>query len=107
MFKQFNVYRNPSLSTNKHLPYYIIIQDDCHEDLSTRVIIPLMRSRKIPIWHGHLAPEVNIDFDRLLIYAPMITNINNAKINEKDFVCNLRHARQDVIAAIDCLLTNT
>jgi toxin CcdB len=37
----------------------------------------------------------------------MITNLNNNKINPKDFVCNLRNTRHDVIAAIDRLLTNT
>ena len=107
MLKQFNVYRNSSPATRDTLPYYMLIQDDCYDDLATRVIVPLVRNNRLPLWHSHLAPAINIDFETLLIYSPMITNINNQKINNKDFVCNLRNARQDVIAAFDCLLTNT
>ncbi|MEB6377695.1 CcdB family protein [Leclercia adecarboxylata] len=107
MLKQFNVYRNSSNITNRQLPYYMIIQHDCYDDFDTRVIVPLIRARKLPLWHEHIAPRINIDFENLLIFAPMVTNINNAKINNRDYICNLRNARQDVVAAIDALVTNT
>ncbi|HED6238372.1 TPA: CcdB family protein [Enterobacter sichuanensis] len=107
MLKQFNVYRNTSAATRDRLPYYMLIQDDCYDDLATRVIVPLARNNRLPLWQSQLAPGVNIDFETLLIYSPMITNINNQKNNPENFVCNLRHARHDVIAAIDRLLTNT
>lgn len=107
MLKQFNVYRNPSAESNKELPYYMIIQHDCYDDLSTRLIMPLARHHNLASWHNHLVPRINIDFESLLIYAPMMTNVNNRKINNKDFVCNLRLARQDVPGAIDALITNT
>jgi toxin CcdB len=106
MLRQFNVYRNTSTATRDKLPYYMLIQDDYYDDLATRVIVPLA-SNKLPLWQSQLAPAVNIDFETFLIYSPMITNLNNNKINPKDFVCNLRNARHDVIAAIDRLLTNT
>ncbi|EGS1685225.1 CcdB family protein [Enterobacter cloacae] len=107
MLKQFNVYRNLSPATRDILPYYMLIQDDYYADLTTRVIVPLMRNNRLPIWQSYLAPRINIDFETLLIYSPMISNLNNQKINSKDFVCNLRNARHDVIAAVDRLLTNT
>lgn len=107
MLKQFNVYRNSSLSTNQELPYYMIIQHDCYDDLDTRVIVPLIRARKLPLWHEHIAPRINIDFENLLLFSPMVTNINNRKNNSRDLICNLRHARQDVVGAIDSLITYT
>lgn len=107
MLKQFNVYRNSSILTNKELPYYMIIQHDCYDDLETRVIVPLVRARKLPLWHEHLAPRINIDFESLLIFSPMVTNVNNRKINSGDLICNLRNTRQDVVGAIDSLITNT
>ena len=107
MLRQFNVYRNTSTTTRDKLPYYMLIQDDYYDDLATRVIVPLARVNKFPLWQSQLAPAVNIDFETFLIYSPMITNLNNNKINPKDFVCNLRNTRHDVIAAIDRLLTNT
>lgn len=107
MLKQFNVYRNPSTVTREKLPYYMLIQDDCYEDLATRVIVPLVRNHQLPLWHSPLAPSVNIEFESFLIYAPMITNINTSKINSKDYICNLCGSRNNVISAIDRLLTNT
>ena len=107
MLRQFNVYRNTSTATRDKRPYYMRIQDDYYDDLATRVIVPLVRVNKLPLWQSHLAPGVNIDFEAFLIYSPMITNLNNNKINPKDFVFNLRNTRRDVIAAIDSLLTNT
>lgn len=105
MLRQFNVYRNTSAATRDQLPYYMLIQMIIMT-IPTRVIVP---SREITGYRYGRASwlEVNIEFETFLIYSPMITNINNQKINPKDFVCNLRNARQDVIAAIDRLLTNT
>lgn len=38
---QFDVYRNPSERTRDYQPYFMIIQHDYYDDLSTRLIIPL------------------------------------------------------------------
>lgn len=85
----------------------MIVQDDCYDDLSTRVIIPLMRNPRLQSWHLHVAPKINIEFEPLTLYSPMLTNLENSRINYKDFICNLRSARRDVISAIDALFTNT
>ncbi len=106
MLKQFNVYRNRSMQTNKTLPYYMIVQNDYYADLATRVIIPLMRTQLLPCWHQHVAPKVNIEFETLLLCTPMVTNLNNKKIQQQDFICNLSNARQGVIGSIDTLITN-
>ncbi|KAA1062594.1 CcdB family protein [Enterobacter mori] len=36
---QFDVYRNPSERTREYQPYFMIIQHDFYEDLSTRLIM--------------------------------------------------------------------
>lgn len=106
MLRQFNVYRNPSSQTNKILPYYMIVQNDCYDDFSTRVIIPLMRNPKLPLWHLNVAPKINVEFESLTLYSPMLTNLETSRIHHKDFICNLRSARRDVVNAIDALITN-
>ncbi|WP_407065093.1 CcdB family protein [Enterobacter sp. 118C5] len=71
----------------------MLIQEDCYDDLATRVIVPLARNNKLPLWQSHLAPGVNIDFETFLIYSPMITHLNNNKINPKTlFVIYAIHA---------------
>ena len=106
MTKQFNVYRNTSTNTRNLLPYYVVVQNDHYDDLSTRIIMPLMRHHKIPRWYSHIAPQVNIEFDTLNIYAPMISHIDKSQIKPKDFICHLNTARRDIVATIDALFTN-
>jgi len=48
MTAQFNVYRNTSAYSNQLLPYYVIIQHDCYEDLNTRIFVPLMKHPNLP-----------------------------------------------------------
>ncbi|HGH4620142.1 CcdB family protein [Enterobacter cloacae] len=36
---QFDVYRNPSDKTREYQPYFMIIQHDYYDDLSTRLIV--------------------------------------------------------------------
>ncbi|EJB6971859.1 CcdB family protein [Enterobacter hormaechei] len=49
---QFDVYRNPSDRTREYQPYFMIIQQDYYEDLSTRFIVPLS-------YHNHLRGYLN------------------------------------------------
>ncbi|TSD14550.1 CcdB family protein, partial [Enterobacter hormaechei] len=41
---QFDVYRNPSDRTREYQPYFMIIQHDFYDDLSTRLIVPIRAS---------------------------------------------------------------
>ena len=107
MAEQFDVYRNPSPLTNKLWPYYMVVQNDYYEDLATRVIMPLAKNYLLPKWHDSVVPKVNIEFETLVLCAPMLTSIKTKSIAPADYICNLRAARNDVIHAIDSLITNT
>lgn len=67
---QFDVYRNPSDRTREYQPYFMIIQHDFYDDLSTRLIVPLS-------YHNHLrghsnaaTPLVNIEFQTFFLIQP-------------------------------------
>lgn len=107
MTEQFDVYRNPSPLTNKLWPYYMVVQNDYYEDLATRVIMPLAKNYLLPKWHDSVVPKVNIEFETLVLRTPMLTSIKTKSIAPADYICNLRAARNDVIHAIDSLITNT
>ena len=107
MTEQFDVYRNPSPLTNKLWPYYMVVQNDYSEDLATRVIMPLAKNYLLPKWHHSVVPKVNIEFETLVLCAPMLTSIKTKSIAPADYICNLRTARNDVIHAIDSLISNT
>ncbi|EKY3883441.1 CcdB family protein [Enterobacter hormaechei] len=104
---QFDVYRNPSDRTREYQPYFMIIQHDFYDDLSTRLIVLLS-------YHNHLrghsnaaTPLVNIEFQTYFLNTANITHVETKKLNNKNYVCNLRSARSSVLAGIDALITNT
>ncbi|EKK5432146.1 CcdB family protein [Enterobacter hormaechei] len=104
---QFDVYRNPSDRTREYQPYFMIIQHDFYDDLSTRLIVSLS-------YHNHLrghsnaaTPLVNIEFQTYFLNTANITHVETKKLNNKNYVCNLRSARSSVLAGIDALITNT
>ncbi|MBJ6384904.1 CcdB family protein [Enterobacter cloacae] len=104
---QFDVYRNPSDKTREYHPYFMIIQHDYYEDLSTRLILPLSYQNHLRRYFNAATPLVNIDFQTLFLNTTNITHVETKKLNNKNYVCNLRSARSSVLAGIDALITNT
>ncbi|AMJ70642.1 plasmid maintenance protein CcdB [Enterobacter cloacae] len=104
---QFDVYRNPSDRTREYHPYFMIIQHDFYDDLSTRLILPLSYHNHLKGYFSAATPLVNIDFQTFFLNTTAITYVEKKKLNNKNYVCNLRSARSNVIAGIDALITNT
>ncbi|OJT35833.1 MULTISPECIES: CcdB family protein [Serratia] len=107
MPQQFDVYRNPSAKTNKLWPLYLIIQNDYFDDLTTRIIVPLVWKNDINLNQKRITPQITIDNKIYHIFTPAITFLDAKKINQTDFVCNLASSRSDIISALDAIITNT
>lgn len=104
---QFDVYRNPSEKTNTLQPYLMVIQHDYYDDLNTRLIVPLSYRKHLTRYFHQATPLVNIEFQTLFLNTPGITSVDKKRLSSRYFVCNLQTARQDVVAALDALITNT
>ncbi|MCK2062557.1 CcdB family protein, partial [Citrobacter freundii] len=61
MPKQFDVYRNPSAKTNKLWPFYLILQNDYFDDLTTRIVVPLVSKNDIDLNKKRINPLVKIN----------------------------------------------
>ncbi|HBV6855305.1 TPA: plasmid maintenance protein CcdB, partial [Klebsiella pneumoniae] len=61
MPKQFDVYRNPSAKTNKLWPLYLILQNDYFDDLTTRIVVPLVSKNDIDLNKKRINPIVKIN----------------------------------------------
>ena len=104
---QFDVYRNPSNRTCEYQPYFMIIQHDYYDDLSTRLIVQLSYHNHLRGYSNAATPLVNLEFQTYFLNTANITHVETKKLNNKDYVCNLRSARSSVLAGIDALITNT
>lgn len=107
MPKQFDVYRNPSAKTNKLWPYYLILQNDYFDDLTTRIVVPLVSTNDITLNKKRITPVLSIEDCNYYIFTPAITFLDTKKINKKDFIYNATSSRNAIISALDAIFTNT
>ncbi|EDT1338827.1 plasmid maintenance protein CcdB [Salmonella enterica subsp. enterica serovar Enteritidis] len=107
MAKQFDVYRNPSTKTNKLWPFYLILQNDYFDDLMTRMVVPLVSKNDIDLNKKRITPLVNINKSDFYVFTPAITFLDAKKINHEDFICNIASSRNEIISALDAIVTNT
>lgn len=107
MPKQFDVYRNPSAKTNKLWPFYLILQNDYFDDLTTRIVVPLVSKNDIALNKKRITPIVTIDNSDYYVFTPAMTFLDSQKIDKKNFVCSVEAYRTEIISAIDAIITNT
>lgn len=97
---QFDVYENLNKATCEQIPFLLDIQNDILKDLNTRVVIPMIKNisaAKI------LNPKFNINDMEVVLSTSELASISIDNIGSK--VCSLEGSREEIIAAIDFLIT--
>lgn len=97
---QFDVYLNTNAASKERVPYLLDIQHDLLENLSTRIVIPLLGNMK-PL--SHLNPSVKINGVRVYLSTAEMASIPRGVLGEK--VASLHDERQQILDAVDFLIT--
>ncbi|CZW99599.1 CcdB protein [Enterobacter hormaechei] len=77
---QFDVYRNPSNRTCEYQPYFMIIQHDYYDDLSTRLIVPLSYHNHLRGYSNAATPLVNLEFQTYFLNTANITHVETKNL---------------------------
>jgi toxin CcdB len=102
--QQFTLYKNENKNSKKAYPYFIDVQNDLLNDLSSRVVIPLSAQETLNNLNAKkLCPTIEIDEGIFVLLAHQMTSVPCSALNNK--VTSLEHYRYDILAAIDLLLT--
>ncbi len=101
---QFSVYRNENQDTKTATPFLLDIQSELIADLATRVVVPLcpvsaLKGKLIKI----LTPVFEIDGQAYAMLTPHLAGISKKLMGAK--VADLAHRREEIIAALDLLIT--
>jgi len=101
---QFEVFHNPNPQTKKAYPYLLDVQSPILDSLETRLIIPLsvlpgLREKKIK----ELNPSMMINGKEVIVATQQMAAIHKKDIGS--FVCEATNFRQQIISAIDFLIT--
>lgn len=97
---QFDVYKNINENSKENIPYLLDIQSDILNNLSSRVVVPLIlnvNALKI------LNPEFEIENKKVIMSTSELASISLNNIGDR--VCSMKDKREEIIAAIDFLVT--
>jgi toxin CcdB len=97
---QFDVYENINTSSKKDMPFLLDVQNDILDELNSRIVVPLSINSK----HAKiLNPIFTINSQNLIMSTAQLSSIPIKNIGIK--VCSLKHKRDEIISAIDFLIT--
>lgn len=97
---QFDVYENLNDRTKENIPYLLNIQNDILKNLTTRVVIPLVKDS---ITINLLNPKFTINQIDVILSTVEMASIPIDILGNK--VCSLKDKREEIIGAVDFLVT--
>ncbi len=97
---QFDVYKNPNPHTNHQIPYLLDMQNNLLKNLKTRAVVPLVANMK-PAKYLNLTFE--IQGETVTLSMAELAAIPLSALGE--YVCSLGEHRDEIIAALDFLIT--
>lgn len=100
---QFDVYLNPNPATNRAIPYYLNVQAELLDSLNTRVIAPLVREEEM----GKLVKGLHLKFkvkgEAVVMSTGELAGLPIRALGDK--VASLKSKRDEIIAALDLVIT--
>ncbi len=101
---QFAVHRNANEATRSAIPLLLDIQNDLLENLGTRVVIPLYKPAAVRAGIiDRLTPQVEVNGAEYVAVTSELAGIPRKSLGAQ--VGDLGHCRNDIVAAIDFLVT--
>ena len=100
---QFDVHENTNHKTRKAIPYLLIVQADVLDELATRVVVPLFAAAIMSKSAQHLNPAFTINRTRVVMSTAELAGIPAQALGKK--VASLKEQRNEIIAALDFLIT--
>lgn len=100
---QFSVYRNQNPDTADAIPFLLDVQNNLLETLNTRVVIPLYRRENFSTPAKQLNPCIELDEQTLVMATQELAGVPVKTLGPE--VTNLEQMRDQIIAALDLLIT--
>jgi toxin CcdB len=100
---QFSVYLNPNPETAADIPYLLDIQNELLDSLATRVVVPLYRRATFGKPARILNPCLTCEEEALVMVTQELAGVPQRVLGAR--VCGLEDQREQIIAAIDFLIS--
>lgn len=101
---QFAAHKNTNPTTRRTYPFLLDIQSDLLSELQTRVVVPLAERRAVSgAAVENLMPLVEVGGKTYIAMVPQLAGVARAELGAVVETCEA--SRQDVVAALDFLIT--
>lgn len=100
---QFDVYRNPNRSAAGAIPFLLDVQSGFLSDLATRVVVPLAKANDAAKPMRRLNPRLRVEAREVVMMTDWMAAVPVAALGAP--VASLAASRDDIIAALDFLIT--
>jgi len=101
---QYSVYQNANPVSKKNYPFLIDVQSTLLNTLETRLVIPLVSKKGFqPQIIKNLNPIITIERKEYVLLTQQMAVVKKQSIGS--FVCDCLAQRQEILAAIDFLIT--
>lgn len=100
---QFDVYTNSNPETKRDIPYLLDVQADFLGNLLTRVVVPLYSVSAMSKAAQYLNPQFSIKQTKVIMSTAELAGISLNRLGDK--VYSLKEHRNEIIAALDFLIT--
>lgn len=106
--KQFGLYANQDKDTNKAYPYFVDVQNELLDGLSSRVVIPIIAletstSAQPRTYPQSLCPVVEIGSKQFVLMTHQMTSVPIRMLKTEQG--SLAQYRDVIVSAIDFLVT--
>lgn len=101
---QFDVYRNRNTASREAIPYFLLLQHEVIETRALRVVVPLVPLSRAELPISRLNPIFEIEERKFILSILEIAGISTSFLGG-DIVTSLSHRRDEIIAAVDFLVT--
>ncbi|HEX4416434.1 MAG TPA: CcdB family protein [Kofleriaceae bacterium] len=99
---QFDVFRN---RRSNEFPLLVDVQSDLHENLTTRLVLPLMARTPLTATRTRLTPVVNVLGSEYIVVTTLAAAVSRAGLGSP--IGSLADQRPTLIAALDILITGS
>jgi toxin CcdB len=100
---QFDAHRNPVQPDSDRMPFVLDVQSESLDALPTRVVVPLLRAELLRDRIRRLHPEFLIGDMRVVMVTTEIGTLPRGTLGVS--IVSLHNRRDDIIGAIDMLIT--
>ena len=100
----YDVFKNENAQSSKRFPYFLAVQSDLLDPLSTCVVVPLGRATVVGNRPAQLlTPTIDVDGEAMVMYTPEIAAVYVDVLRKR--ICNVAKQRESVMRALDFLFS--